>query len=96
MIDPLATKIFADGGIALGQATQSDFVWTHDVYLRSEPEVKDIEIRIHKDNYMGEIVHRETHFCVHFDHAASHAEGVLVEYKASLKVGAGDTATDGA
>ncbi len=78
-----AIDIFGQKGIILADAKQQDYVWAHDPYLRTE-DVKDLEIRIRKDNYMGDIVHSELHKNVKFDDATTLSEKVLYEYKQSL------------
>lgn len=76
-LDPLAVRIFAQGGIALTPVTVRDFSWGHDCYLRSGPDTKDIEVRVYRGTYMGKIVHRETVPAVHYEHAAAVAQTVL-------------------
>jgi len=60
------------------------YAWTHDLYRKDEPIIKNIEVRIHKDNYIGEIVYRETVLNVHHDNAYETAEKVLQQYIESL------------
>jgi hypothetical protein len=78
-----AIDSFANKGIILVDVPVKDYVWTHAPYLHTE-DVKDLEIRIRKDNYMGEIVHSETHKNVKFDDANTLSEKILTEYKQSL------------
>lgn len=85
MLDPVAVGIFAKNGIELVECPPRDFAWSHDTYLKTEPIAKDIEIRIHEKDYMGAIVHRETHKHVHIDDAAALAGSVLATYQASTR-----------
>lgn len=82
MLDPIAVDIFASKGIALGEVTKRDFAWSHDPYLKHE-QVKDLEIRIHKHDYMGEVVYTEMHACVPLEQAYALSESVLAKYMAS-------------
>jgi NOL1/NOP2/fmu family ribosome biogenesis protein len=79
--DPMAVEIFARNGIVLVDPPKRDFTWSHDGYLKSEPEVKDIEIRIHEGDYMGRIVYLEAIKNVHFSDADKVADDVLKRFK---------------
>lgn len=83
---PIAVEAFAAKGIELVPVTQRDFCWTHRPYLAIEPPVKDLEVCIRKEHYMGEVVHRVTVKDVHFEDAAAVAEKVLADYLVSAKV----------
>ena len=81
---PTAVTAFARQGIALGAVTERDFAWAHDPYHISEPDRKDIEVRICVGNYMGKVVHRETVKNVHYEDAAKVAESILNAYRNGL------------
>jgi hypothetical protein len=83
-IDLAAIHAFARKGLAIGEVAQRDFTWTHDSYQRTDPDIKDIEVRIHVGNYMGKIVHREMVKSVHFEDSSQVAQSVLDEYKERL------------
>lgn len=80
-LDPIAVGLFAKQSIILVETVDRDFTWTHDPYLVSEPPVKDLQIRIHEDNYEGKVVYRETVRKVHFMDTRKVAEGVLEKFK---------------
>jgi len=82
MLDRTATEIFAKRGIMLVETKARDYAWTHDVYLVSEPPVKDLEVRIHEGDYMGKIVYRETIPQVHYLNASREADRILKQFKA--------------
>lgn len=86
MLDRAAVEIFASKGVALGEVAKRDFAWSHDPYLKHE-NVKDLEIRIHTHDYMGEVVHKETHSRVPFEQAYALAESVLTEYVGKVMSG---------
>ena len=86
-IDKSAVDAFAKVGICLVPVPVRDYVWTHDVYTKVGPASKDIEIRIRKGDYMGEVVHRVTVKNVSYLDAAKVADGVLQGFLGELNSG---------
>ena len=84
-LDHLAKKAFADGGISLSAVPERDFAWSHDSYQKTDPDRKDIEVRICVGNYMGKVVRRETVKNVHFEDADKVAQGILDKYKEAVR-----------
>lgn len=79
-----AVDIFAQQGIQLLPTPgDKDLVWTHEPYLKAEPVVKDLLVRIRVGNCMGAIVHQVEVPNVHHDDASQVAEKVLVDYRKS-------------
>jgi hypothetical protein len=87
MLDRIAVDAFARGGIMLMETPKRDYAWSHDVYLLSEPATRDIEVTIHKGDYMGEVVYREKLTQVHFLDADERADEVMARFRETIKGG---------